>query len=242
MSTRPGLQTILTARATGSSSSLLDLDSLLAASFSSSFWFPSPPLRLSSSPRCCCWNFLFRLAERDQTFSRANATPVWIGARHCHLRSSSARSALTFSPSSSTAEPAASPPAPTPTVHSVAIGITACTTSPCLATAFPGLKSPKLHATAQRRVFLPAFRFVTAKFPIPCSRNFATSICTLASRPSIDEYHRTLPHSYRLSARSRETNPMSPPGQIISFVEPVQTAEGAIDLCSYADAMSAAEE
>jgi hypothetical protein len=64
MSTRPGPQTILTARATGSSSSL-ELDSL-----------PSSSPRASFSPFCCCWNFLFRLAERDQTFSLAKATPV----------------------------------------------------------------------------------------------------------------------------------------------------------------------
>ena len=53
MSTRPGPQTILTASATGSSSSL-ELDSPSASSPRASF-----------SPFCCCWNFLFRLAERD---------------------------------------------------------------------------------------------------------------------------------------------------------------------------------
>jgi hypothetical protein len=227
------VQMILTASAVGSSSSSEEEEELSLASSSSSssdavLWFfaffDGGGCSLLSFSCCCCWNFLFRLADRDHTFSRAKATPVCKSARQCHLRSRSVRIALTFSSSSSLLASL------TGTVHSVAVGSTACTNSPCLATAFAGLKSPKLHATAQRLVLCPAFKFVAAKLVTPCSRSLATSCCRLASRPSIDEYHCTRSRRTRLSSRILETNPTSPPSQIISFVDPVHTAEGGISL------------
>ena len=104
-----------------------------------------------------------------------------------------------------------------------------------------GLIMPQLHAIAHLLVFPPCTNSLTAKFSIPTSLSFSTTVPTLLSFPSMLVYHWHLVFNATLSSIIRFTKAISPPGVTISTSAPVQAEWGGRDLAS-AEARSSVVE